>query len=156
MPAPIYDCATEGAVSLSAATTKTVVGVRAHANSGLLLLGYEVAFLGVTASEVPALVEVCYCTFGANPPGTNSTSTTPRQRSGRVIAAGFTSARNWTSEPTTSTAIIEKLLTPNGGLIIYDFPLGKELDSAVAEGFTIRITAPSATSVRATLNVSRC
>lgn len=157
MPAPVYQCATEGAVALSAATAKTVVGVKAHANSGLLLVGYRIEFDGVTASAVPALYEVMYSTWASNSPGTNSTSTTARQRNGRVLTAGFTAGKTWTTEPTTLTpAGIEGLLTPNGGVIIYDFPLGTELDCALGEGFVIRVNAPATVNVRAELLVSRC
>lgn len=156
MSAPLYECSTEGAVALSAATAKSIIGVKAHANSGLLLSFLEVGFDGVTASAVPVLVELGYCTFGANSPGTNSTSTTPRQKNGRVLTAGFTSGKTWTTEPTTITVLRDWILTPNGGLVIYDIPLGKELDTALAEGFVIRCNAPATVNVRATLEVSRC
>lgn len=156
MPAPIYKCSTEGAVALTAATAKTVVGVKAHANSGLVLVGYRVEFDGVTASAVPALIELCYCTYGANAPGTNSTSTTPRQQQGRVLTAGFTSGKTWTTEPTTITVIDDFILTPNGGVVIYDAPLGTEMDAALGEGFAMRVTAPATVNVRAVLAVSRC
>lgn len=46
--APIYSIITGGAVSLSAATAKTILGVKAHANSGLQLLGLKIGFDGVT------------------------------------------------------------------------------------------------------------
>jgi hypothetical protein len=156
MPAPIYDAVTGGAVALSAATAKTILGWKAHANSGLLLVDWEVAFDGVTASAVPVLVEICYCTWGANSPGTNSTSVTPTQRGGRVLTVGATAGKTWTTEPTTLTVIRERLLTPNGGLVIYDYPLGKEPDTALAEGFAIRCTAPATVNVRASMGVSRC
>jgi hypothetical protein len=156
MSAPQYVCSTEGAVALAAATAKTVLGVKAHANSGLLLLRYEVSFDGVTASAVPVLVEVGYCTWGANSPGTNSTSTTPLQRNGRVLTAGFTSGKTWTTEPTTITSTNPFLLTPNGGVVIYDYPLGTEPDSALAEGYVIRCTAPAPVNVRASMTLSRC
>ncbi len=155
MPAPTYACATEGAVALAAATAKSVVGVKAHANSGLLLVGFKVAFDGVSATAVPALVEACYSTWATNPPATASTATTPRQRLGRVLVAGFTSGKTWTTEPTALTVIAEFLLTPNGGTLIYDFPLGTEPDSALAEGFVLRLTAPAIVNARATLIVSR-
>src|SRR5947207_1727566 len=131
MPAPIYDAPTGGAVALSAATAKTILGWKAHANSGLLLLDYEVGFDGVTASAVPVLVEICYATWATNAPGTNSTSVTPAQRNGRVLTVGATAGKTWTVEPTVLTVIREKLLTPNGGLVVYDFPLGKEPDCAL-------------------------
>jgi len=156
MPAPQYTGITGGAVALSAATAKCILGAKAHANSGLLLVGYEVGFDGITAANVPVVVEIGYCTWATNSPGTNSTSVTPAQKSGRVLAAGFTMGKTWTAEPTAITVISEKLLTPNGGLVMYDVPLGNEMDSALAEGFVIRCTAPAAVNVRATMIVSRC
>lgn len=155
MSAVGYSCTTEGAVALSAATAKTIIGAKAHANSGLQLKGFLVAFDGVTASAVPVLVEVCYCTWGANSPGTNSTSTTVRQSYGRVLTAGFTAGKTWTTEPTTLTVIKELLLTPNGGVLSYQWPLGQEPDSALAEGFAIRCNAPATVNVRASMDLER-
>lgn len=154
MPAPIYDITTTADVTVS--TVKSVLGAKAHANSGLLLVGWEISFEGTTATNEPALVEICSCTFATNSPGTNSTSETIVQRNGRVLTAGFTAARAWSSEPTTVTPLWTKKLTPNGGLIIYDYPLGKEPDSALAEGFVMRVTAANSVDLRATLSVSRC
>lgn len=155
MAAPIYSIVTGGAVALSAATAKSILGVKAHANSGIQVSALRIGFDGVTASAVPVLVELCYCTFGANSPGTNSTSVTPAQKSGRVLTAGFTAGKTWTTEPTTITVLDEWLLTPNGGLALIDIPLGNEYDSALAEGFVLRCTAPATVNVRATMDVSR-
>lgn len=156
MPAPQYVCSSEGAVALTAATAKTVVGVKAHANSGVMVCGFSISFADTNATEVPALIELMYCTWATNGPGTNSTSTTPRQMFGRSLTAGFTSGKGWTTEPTALTlAFPEFVLTPNGGTLIYNFPLGTEPDSALAEGFALRVTAPSATDCRAALIVSR-
>lgn len=156
MPAPIYKCSTEGAVALAAATAKTVVGIKAHANSGFLLKKVRLGFDGVTASAVPVLWEVCYCTWGANAPGTNSTSTTPVQQGGRVLTAGLTSGKTWTTEPTTLTVLDDGLLTPNSSLLMYDIPLGDEYDCALGEGFALRLTAPAIVNARAVLLGSRC
>lgn len=151
----IYTVSTEGAVALAAATAKSVIGAKAHANSGLELLGFKVGFDGVSAAAVPVLIEICYCTFGANSPGTNSTSTTPRQKSGRALTAGFTSGKTWTTEPTTITVIDDFILTPNAGLVIYQYPLGYEPDCALGEGFVLRLNAPAIVNVRASMDVSR-
>jgi hypothetical protein len=155
MSAVGYACKTEGAVALAAATAKCVVGAKAHANSGLQLKGILVAFDGVTAGAVPVLVEICYCTWGANAPGTNSTSTTPVQTYGRALTAGFTSGKTWTTEPTTITVLKELLLSPIGGAIAFQYPLGQEPDCALGEGFAIRCTAPAIVNVRGTLDVER-
>ena len=154
MSAVGYSVTTEGAVAVTTAA-ESVLGVKAHANSGLQVKGFMVAFDGVTASAVPVLVELCYSTWATNSPGTNSTSVTARQTYGRVLTAGFTGAKNWTAEPTVLTAFKEFLLAPDKGVIAYQFPLGQEPDCALAEGFVIRITAPAAVNLRATLDVER-
>jgi hypothetical protein len=158
MPAPRYTAITGGAIALTAATARTILGWKAHANSGLVLCKYEVAFDGVTSSAVPVLVEIGYCTWATNGPGTNSTSVTPVQVVGRVLTVGATAGKTWTAgnEPTVISVLEEKLLTPNGGVIVYDYPLGTEPDCALGEGFVVRCTAPATVNVRATLTISRC
>jgi hypothetical protein len=151
-----WSIVTGGAVALSAATAKSILGARAHANSALDLQLIRVAFDGVTASAVPVLVELCACTFATNGPGTNSTSVTPVLNYGRSTTAGWTAAKNWTTEPTVITVMKELLLTPNGGVIVYDFPLGQSPDSPLNEGFLIRCTAPATVNVRATMAFERC
>lgn len=155
MPAPIYTAVTGGAVGLTAATAKSVLGLKAHANSGLVLRKFRVMFDGVTATAVPVLAELGYCTFGANSPGTNSTSVTPAQASGRVIAVGATAGKTWTTEPTTITVLDEWLLPPTSGAI-YDVPLGDEPDADLAQGFVLRLTAPATVNARAAMWFSRC
>ena len=155
MSAVGYSCTTEGAVALAAATAKTIIGAKAHANSGLQLKGYEISFDGVTAADVPVLVEICYCTWTTNSPGTASTSTTVKQKYGRVLTAGFTAGKTWTTEPTTLTVLKEFLLAPDKGFIAFQYPLGQEPDSELAEGFALRVTAPAAVNSRATLYLER-
>lgn len=151
-----WSIVTGGVVALTAATAKSVLGARAHANSALDLQRLRVSFDGVTASAVPVLVELCAATFATNAPGTNSTSVTPVLNYGRSTTAGWTAAKNWTAEPTVLTVVKELLLTPNGGLIMYDFPLGQTPDSPLNEGFVLRCTAPATVNVRASMAFERC
>lgn len=150
-----YTVPAGAAVALTAATVKSVIGVRGHANFGLDLKKARIGFDGVTASAVVVLCTLEYCTFATNAPGTNSTSVTPAQAYGRVTTAGFTAARNWTAEPTALTVLDEFTLDPNKGLLFYDFPLGDTPDSAVNEGWVIRCNAPAAVNMRGTLWVER-
>lgn len=150
-----YAHVTEGAVALSAATAKSIIGAKAGAAAGLQLAHWSVGFDGVTATAVPVLVELCYATFATNSPGTNSTGTAERIEYGRQLAVDWTGGRNWTAEPTVLTVIEERLLTPYGGLVIYDYPLGTLPDTALAEGFAIRCNAPAVVNVRATQKVRR-
>lgn len=150
-----YSTHTGAAVALAAATAKTVIGLKSHANFGLDLTGFEVDFDGVTASATPVLVEVCYCTWATNSPGTNSTSITPLQEYGRVIAVGATAAKTWTAEPTALSVLRAFTLDPNKGLFLYDFSLGMTPDCAPAEGFAIRCTAAAIVNVFAGLRHER-
>ncbi len=150
-----YSIVTGGAVSLSASTAKSVLGVKSGAAFGLDLKKVWWGFTGVTASEAPVVCELAYATFATNGPGTNSTPVTPSQLYGRTIAHGVTAAKNWTSEPTVLTVLGEIPLTPNGGTILYDFPLGDTPDCAVDHGFVLRFTAAASVSVRATMIFER-
>lgn len=158
MPAPLYSGVTGGAIALSAATARSILGAKAHANSGLLLKKVKVGFDGVSPTAVPVLVEVCYSTWATNSPGTNSTSVTAAQKNGRVLTAGFTMGKTWTAanEPTALTVLDEILLPAFMGAALYDIPLGDEYDCALGEGFVIRCTAPAVVNVRASMDVSRC
>lgn len=146
-----YSVVTTAAVALSAATAKTILGVKAGAAFGIDAQRVTVSFDGVTASAVPVLVEVCYATFATNGPGTNSTSRTPAQIYGRTLASGVTAASNWTAEPTVLTVLHQMDLTPNGGLVIFEFPPEKAYDTALGEGIAIRCTAPAAVNVVASM-----
>lgn len=153
-----YTVVTGGAVSLAASTTKSVLGIKSGASFGIDLKKIWWGFTGVTASEAPVTCELCYCTWATNSPGTNSTTLTgsPAQAYGRVITHGITAAKNWTSEPTALTVLGEVPLTPNGGLVLYDSPLGDTPDSAASEGFVLRFTAAATVTVRATMWFERC
>lgn len=150
-----YSTSTEGAVALTGGVAKSILGVRGNAAFGVDWIGYRIGFDGVTASAVPVLVELCYCTFATNPPGTNSTSTTIDTIYGRVLASGLTAAKNWTAEPTVVTPFDEFLLTPNGGVVLKDFPRDRTPDSAFSEGFVIRLNAPANVNVRGTMFFER-
>lgn len=150
-----YSVQSTVAVPLVAATAKTVLGVNATANFGCVLKKYRVSFDGVTASAIPVYVEICNCTFATNVPGTASTAETLWQNYGKGITGGFTVARNWTTEPTVISPLDTFDLTPNGGTVIYDYPLGDCPDVGVSNGFVIRCTAPAAVNFRGALLFER-
>lgn len=154
-----YSIVTAAATALAAAVARSILGAKAHANSGLQVKGFSVSFDGVTASAVPVVVELCYCTFASNSPGFGSpeasSQAAPVQNYGRVIAAAFTGGRAWTAEPTVLTPILETLLAADKGLLLFQFPLGQEPDCAAGEGFVLRCTAPAAVNVRGSMQLER-
>lgn len=152
-----YSVITTADVALVATTAKTVLGVKAGAAFGVDLIAIELAFDGVTATDKGVLAELCYNTWATNAPGTNSTSRTPAQLYGRVLAHGVTAASAWTAEPTALTVLEEFRLSPIGGQDIIYLPLGQSYDCAFGEGFSLRLTAPtSAVNARATFKWERC
>lgn len=138
-------------VALVAATAKTVLSVIAPAQFGVDLVKYRIGFDGVTASAIPVVVEVVSFTTDGT-----GTSGTIAQVYGRSITAGFTTKYNYTVEPTTATLIDRFTITPNGGTLIYDFPLGTSPDTAVSNLIALRCTAPAAVNVNGTMWVERC
>jgi len=153
-----YSVSTGAAVALVATTAKTVLFVIANnANHGVDLKKYRIAFDGVTASAVPVFVEINYLTGATNvTPGTNNTTATVNQTYGRAIASSFSAGYNSTTEPTVQSGVDSYMLTPNGGVVVYDFPLGDTPDSAGSQGFCIRLTAPAAVNARCTMWFERC
>jgi len=146
MPQALYNANSEGAVALAAAgTVKTVFGVRGDSGVAVLLKEVWFSFDGVTASEKPILVELCYATWATNPPGTASTGVSIYQSQGRTVAETFSAAKNWTTEPTVLTTVLEQFdYDPTKGMYRYAYSLGDEYDSAAAEGFALRMTIPAA------------
>jgi hypothetical protein len=154
----IYSVNTQGAVALAATTAKTALFVLAPSGHGMSLKKWRIAFDGVTASAVPVFWEVNYLTGASNStPGTGNTSQSANvlQTSGRAITSAFLAGSACTAEPTVQTNVDAALLTPNGGVIVYDFPLGDEPDAAVSAGFCIRLTAPAAVNVRVSMFFKR-
>lgn len=141
-------------VALTAATVKSVLGIRAGTAFSLVLRRMAVYFDGVTAGNEPVLVEWCYATFATNAPGTNSTSETPVQTGGRVQTHGMTAASSWSAEPTVLTVLEEELIHPQMGKAEW-LPPGDEFDTALNEGFVIRCTAPNNVNVRPSITVER-
>lgn len=146
---------TTGGQSAVTSTPACALGVKGNAAFGVDLKGFWVDFDGVTSSNVPALVELGAVTFATNSPGTNSTSVTPTQLYGRLLTHGFTAAKTWTTEPTVITVLDAFALDPNKGLFRYDWPLGETPDSALAEGFVLRITATNNVNIRAGMRFER-
>lgn len=153
-----YTVRTGSAVALAAATAKTVLMAITPSQFGGSLRRFRIGFDGVTPSAVPVLWEIVRSTnFSNSTPGTNNTSESSNivQYKGRSITTGFTAFSASTSEPTVLTVLDSAPLTPAGGLLVYDFPLGDEFECDVSAGLGIRLTAPATVNARARLFFER-
>lgn len=134
------------AVSLSAATAKTPVAVLGSANDSISLLRVKVSFNSVTATDVPAVVEVGIITALGT-----STSFTPVQWCGHTLASSASAGYNHTVEPT-YTRILDSFYAPvTMGLVSEWSPLGDEVQCDASQGLAVRVTSPSAVSVLASI-----
>ena len=135
------------AVSLTAATAKTALAVLGSSADSICLKRVRLSFNSVTSSDAPALVEVGIITAI----GTVGTSFTPVQIAGHTLASSASAGYNNSGEPTYNR-IFESLYVPvNNGLVDWFYPLGEEPQCDVSQGFGVRITAPQAQSVYASL-----
>lgn len=152
----LYTLSTGAAVALVAATPKTVLCVLTPATFGADLLGYEIAFDGVTASAIPVLIELCRSTAATNStPGTANSTGTVVQIGGQTVTSGFTGFYASTSEPTVLSPFDSFTITPNGGTIVRDYPSDRTPDCAISAGIVLRCTAPAGVNVRATFTFAR-
>lgn len=132
------------AVALTAATAKTVVGVRAATNVCLKVTEAAISFDGATSTNAPAICEFNQITFATNPPGTNSTSVTPPKRdAGRAETVQATAARNWTAEPTVHT--VQRVLDVGqyNGVVVYMHPFASPHIVVGGSGCGLRLTSPN-------------
>jgi hypothetical protein len=132
-------------VSLAANVVQSILGVRANAAFGIKLkkVGMSSRGSGSTIpTAVPLLIELCRATFATNAPGTASTSETPVQTYGLVIAHGVTAASAWSAEPTVLTVLDEFSLHPQQ-MMKEGLAFGAEYEAGLSEGFVLRVTNPT-------------
>ena len=109
------------------------------------------SFDGVTATAVPVLVELCHCTQAVA--GTSSSATITQIR-GQTRTVQGTAQRQYTVEPTVITVLKPYLVRADGGLLVIQFPLGREPEQGVTlDGLLIRATAPATVNGRAGMEI---
>lgn len=158
MSKPGYTVRTSAAVALSAATARTALMVMTPAQFGGELKKFRIGFDGTSATAVPVLWEVVRSTNATNStPNTGNTTEAGSlvQVYGRAITTGFTAFSASTAEPTVLTTLDANLLTPAGGLLVYDFALGSEFECDVSAGLGIRLTAPATVNARVSMVFER-
>lgn len=140
------------ATALVAATAKTLVNLISGANRIPLVTQMSISFDGVAASAVPVLIEACFCTQAtAGTPGASPTPTLLRGKGASQSTAGV----DYSAEPTAITPYDHWLPTPNGGLLVIQFPLGREPEADLSGGTNkaqlMRGTAPANVNCRGSL-----
>ncbi|MFC6080909.1 hypothetical protein [Sphaerisporangium aureirubrum] len=142
---PTYVIDTNGDIALSAATAKTILNAIAASGGLLKIVELSVSCDGTSSTGEPVTVELCASTqAGAG----TSTSHTPLQVSGSPRTANASGARNYSAEPTVLSVRKRWLVHPQGGLLVLQFPLGREPQLKATGGWALRCTAPAAVNVQ--------
>lgn len=126
------------AVALSAATAKTLVQLVPATNAPLRLREMSISFDGVTAANVPALVDLLRQTTAGT-----STSQTPIADDEACSKAALSTYRDTiTAEPTAGSVLRSWYVTPAGGLWEKEWAPG-EGPAALTYRLGLRATAPN-------------
>ena len=139
-----------GTFALSANVPKTIISIVSTTDAPVIdELG--VSFDGTTQTDKPVIVELCFCTqvtSGTSSPVGSSLIHGPQQNTPSVVPS-----INFTLEPTVITPVRQWFITPAGGGIVEQFPLGREPQGTTAasssgKGIILRCTAAAAVNVK--------
>jgi hypothetical protein len=131
-------------VALTASTAKSVLGIKASTNVCVKVIEVSVSMDGSTSTNAPAVCEFMQSTFGANAPGTNSTSVTPSKKdTGRAETIQATAAKAWSTEPTTLSLQQSLDIGQYNGTVVKMFPFASPFIIIGAQGCVHRITSPN-------------
>lgn len=137
-----------GAVSLSAATAKTVLQLVTPATTRAKITSFSVSFNSVTATDAPAVVDLIRQTTA----GTGGDAETPAALdpdAPSALCSGLSDIDS--SEPTAGVVLWTGYVTPVGGLFVLNFAEGEEPVIDVSGRVGIRINSPEANDTIATL-----
>ena len=146
--------ATAGASALAGSTAKTVVLLLAASANQMAITEIGVSFDGVTASAVPVLVELVSGTAGGAGTPRATLASGKQLRGWPAQASATTCGDTYSAEPTTQLVNRKWLVSPNGGLFVEQFPLGREPTGIItaatdAKTWSLRLTAPAAVNCHA-------
>lgn len=139
--------ATTGAKTVLKLITPTTFKIQVHE--------FAISMDGVTASAVPATVDIF--TSDETTAGTQVGTAVTTQVRGRVQAHGLTVGQNFSAEGTTYTVIKSLFVPQYMGTVLIPNPLGLEEESPsdAADSFGIRINTTATVNVFAWIKWSR-
>lgn len=148
---------TKNTVFAATAGAKTVLNTIAPAGHGLSLIEFGVSFDGVTASAVPAVVELCSSTQAGAGTSAGSVPTVLQTRGRATGGSAPTAGHNYTAEPTTLTVLRQWYVSPNNGILQYGVPLGREIEcdssGGTAKALALRVNVSANVNVLAWMEV---
>lgn len=138
-----------GEVSLSAATTKTVLSAQAAANHRALVKSVKLFFKGIVTTDTPVKVDLIRIT-AASGTATGSTEVKLNEADNETIQT--VGRHNFTAEPTVGDIIETWEVHPQTGLVVF-YPQGEEPVIMGGNEIALRCTAAQAQTVAANFTI---
>lgn len=143
-----FTVSTEGAVTVSASTPKTLLQVIAPTNQRVKVKRVSVSFNGTSASDPAILVQLLRQTTA----GTMTAATPRKDDAGDDETIQTTAQHTATAEPTASDIIWESYVPAVGGAVV-DFPEPKTIKGGTRLGLKVSPGAtPATVSASATID----
>lgn len=138
-----------GEVSLTAATAKTVLSLKAAANHRALVKSLKVFFKGIVTTDTPVKIRLVRITADS---GTGSAVTEVKVNEADNETIQCVGRHTFTVEPTIGDVIDTWEVHPQTGLVVF-YPQGEELAIIGGNEFALEMTAAQAQTVSASLTV---
>ena len=137
----IYAVTTEGEEALAAATRETLLQVRGATSTKARIVRWGVSFDGVTASDAPVLVDLERQTTDGTGVGATEAALDPDDPTAACTAFHTFSG----TQPTAGDKLEQHEVHPQGGLLMVEYPPGREpiIDSATSSRIAVVATAPA-------------
>lgn len=124
------------AIALTAATAQTLIQLCANTRT-VQLEEWSVSFDGTTSGDIPCLVQV----VAQGAVGTGA-SPTAELRLSYASAANATVKQDLSSEPSVTATYESYYVTPNGGLLVMQYPEDGPIIVPASEQVALLVTSP--------------
>lgn len=147
----IYETGTAADIALAAGVAKTILSWINGATRRCRMLELQIGFNSQLTTDQAVLLEIVrYTTDGTG------TLITPVALDPANPAAIGTSKHSYTVEPTTPTIVVpgQRITPQQGGTLIWQLPMTREIYAAISTVLGVRCTSPNAlTGVRASMTI---
>jgi hypothetical protein len=135
-----YSITTEGEEALAAATAETLVQLRGVTTTKCHIVAWGVSFDSVTAADAPVVVDLLFQTTDGTGSAATEVALNPDEPA--ALATGF---HSFSAEPTPGGILETYNVPPQGGMVIREYPPGREpiVTNATSSRIGIRCTAPA-------------
>jgi hypothetical protein len=130
--------------SQAASAAETMWQLLAPSDADVKLIEFGISFDGVTASAVPVDVDLLRQSTAGTASGATEVEWRTTGPAARVAATTV-----FTAEPTAADILASWQVTPNGGLLVVQYPLGREPVIVASERLALRVTPAAAVNITA-------